>query len=91
MPVGSPDLNRPMGCDSGRFRFLVGSSGRGLCRLGLVGGFIGHLIPRERARAATARPRPAGPVIFSGLSATKIVRKVVLDRKLCQFPCRALH
>jgi len=33
MPVGSPDLNRPVGCDSGRFRFLVGSSGRGLCYL----------------------------------------------------------
>ena len=31
MPVGSLDLNRPMGCDNGRFRFLLGSAGRGLC------------------------------------------------------------
>ena len=33
MPVGSLDLNRRMGCDSGRFRFLVGSAGRGLCHV----------------------------------------------------------
>ena len=33
MPVGSLDLNRRMGCDSGRFRFLVGSAGWGLCHV----------------------------------------------------------
>ena len=51
MPVGSLDLNRPMGCDSGRFRFLVGSAGRGLrhvkapCRRFLGGIFLQRLWP----------------------------------------------